>query len=126
LNSCFGAESLSRVLLISKANGFPNDNALSNILRLFVNGGLLIIISHFSGSYSKKSCQLSICEYVTSNHSSFNSFTKLLSFVSNGHRIVLYSYIIFILSFGTISCHLFNSIQTLSPQICDISKSSNL
>jgi len=51
LNSFLGAESFSQVFDIMSAKGFQNDKARSNILRFPVNGGLLTIISHFSGSY---------------------------------------------------------------------------
>ena len=51
LNNCAGAESLSQLIFINKQKGLLNFSARSNMSLFPVNGGLLIIISQFFGSY---------------------------------------------------------------------------
>ena len=50
--SCFGAASLSQVLLIISAKGLLKLMARSKIWRFRVNGGLEMITSQWGGSYS--------------------------------------------------------------------------
>lgn len=89
LNKTLGALSLSHVFDISRANGLLNDNALSNIFRLFVNGGFDTITSQCSGSYSKKSNPYSIWVLMTEYPFCLRTFTNSLCSVSNGHQIIL-------------------------------------
>jgi hypothetical protein len=99
LNNCFGAASFNHVFVIIRAKGFQKLKALSKYFLLFVNGGFEIIMSHFSGSYSKKSFHSSIWLAITCHPPILSCFTNSLSFLSKGHQIIFHAGIYFKIGF---------------------------
>jgi len=65
LNKSYGVLSFSHQIGDNRQNGFHNSIALLKNNFLLLKGGFEIIMSRCRGSYSKKFCQYSICEYTT-------------------------------------------------------------
>ena len=74
----------------SRANGLPSCRQRSQNFRFPLYGGLEIMASQCSGSYSKKSCPSSMWLCTTLNPWRRNTCTNWLSALSNGHQIILF------------------------------------